>query len=83
MGSAHRPGHEVTGVAVPTRLLTAGWSTGPGSAPAYPAEAVAGFRDALGALVTVRPVAGVDHAASIMTMAGARATAELIAEAQS
>jgi pimeloyl-ACP methyl ester carboxylesterase len=68
---------------VPVRLLTAEWSTGPDSAPAYPAEAVAAFRDALDALVTVRPVAGVDHAASIMTMTGARATAELIAEAQS
>jgi pimeloyl-ACP methyl ester carboxylesterase len=68
---------------VPARLLTAEWSTGPDSAPAYSAEAVAAFRDALDALVTVRPVAGVDHAASIMTMTGARATAELIAEAQS
>jgi pimeloyl-ACP methyl ester carboxylesterase len=68
---------------VPARLLTAEWSTGPDSAPAYPAEAAAAFRDALDALVTVRPVAGVDHAASIMTMTGARATAELIAEAQS
>jgi pimeloyl-ACP methyl ester carboxylesterase len=68
---------------VPARLLTAEWSTGPDSAPAYPAEAVAGFQDALGPLLTVRPVAGVDHAASIMTMTGARATAELIAEAQS
>jgi pimeloyl-ACP methyl ester carboxylesterase len=68
---------------VPARLLTAEWSTGPDSAPAYPADAVAAFRDALGALVTVRPVAGVDHAASIMTMTGARATAELITEAQS
>jgi pimeloyl-ACP methyl ester carboxylesterase len=68
---------------VPARLLTAEWSTGPDSAPAYPAGAVAGFRDALGPLLTVRPVAGVDHAASIMTMTGARATAELIAEARS
>jgi len=32
-------------------------------------------------LVTVRPVPGVDHAASIMSMTGARATADLIAEA--
>jgi pimeloyl-ACP methyl ester carboxylesterase len=68
---------------VPVRLLTAEWSTGPDSAPAYPAEAVAAFRDALDALVTIQPVAGVDHAASIMTMTGARATAKLIAEAQS
>jgi pimeloyl-ACP methyl ester carboxylesterase len=66
---------------VPVRLLTAEWSTGAGSAPAYPAETVRAFRDALDVLVTVRPVPGVDHAASIMTMTGARATADLIAEA--
>jgi pimeloyl-ACP methyl ester carboxylesterase len=65
----------------PVRLLTAEWSTGADSAPAYPAEAVQSFRDALDVLVTVRPVPGVDHAASIMTMTGARATADLIAEA--
>src|SRR2546429_2097115 len=68
---------------VPVRFLTAEWSTGAGSAPAYPAEAVQAFRDALDVLVTVRPVPGVDHAASIMTMTGARATAELIAAALS
>jgi pimeloyl-ACP methyl ester carboxylesterase len=68
---------------VPARLLTAEWSTGPGSAPAYPADAVAGLAAALGPLLTVRPVAGVDHATSIMTMTGARATAELITEALS
>lgn len=67
---------------VPVRLLTAEWSTGLRSAPAYPGAAVAGFGDVLGPLLTVRPVAGVDHAASIMTMTGARATAELIAEAR-
>ena len=32
-------------------------------------------------LVTVRPVAAVDHAAAIMSHAGAAAVAELIAEA--
>jgi pimeloyl-ACP methyl ester carboxylesterase len=66
---------------VPVRLLTAEWSIGPDGPPAYPAEAVAGFRDALGALLTVLPVAGVDHATSIMTMTGARAVAGLITEA--
>lgn len=66
---------------VPVRFLTAEWSTGAGSAPAYPAAAVRAFRDALDPLVTVRPVPGVDHAASIMSMTGARATADLIAEA--
>jgi hypothetical protein len=66
---------------VPVRFLTAEWSTGAGSAPAYPAEAVQAFRDALDVLVMVRPVLGVDHATSIMSMTGARATADLIAEA--
>ncbi len=46
-----------------------------------PPRRVAAFRDVLDVLVTVRPVPGVDHAASIMTMTGARATADLIAEA--
>ena len=69
---------------VPARFLTAAWSTGVDSAPAYPPDAVQAFRDALpGVLVTVRPVAGVDHAASIMSPPGARAAAELIQEAQS
>jgi pimeloyl-ACP methyl ester carboxylesterase len=63
---------------VPTRLLTAEWSVGQGGAPAYPAEAVASFRAGLGALLTVRPVPGVDHAASIMSLPGAQASAELI-----
>ena len=54
---------------------------GAGSAPAYPAEAVRAFRDALDVLVTVQPVPGADHAAAIMTMTGARATAGLIATA--
>ncbi len=67
---------------VPARFLVAEWSTGAGSAPAYPPGAVQAFREALpDVLVTVRPVAGVDHAASIMSPAGARATADLILEA--
>jgi pimeloyl-ACP methyl ester carboxylesterase len=68
-------------IGVATRLLTAQWSVGAGSAPAYTAEAVQTFQDELDALVTVRPVAGVDHAASIMSQAGAVAAAGLIAEA--
>ena len=70
-------------VKVPTRFLTAEWSVGAGSAPAYPAEAIQAFRDGLDALVTIRPVAGVDHAASIMSPAGARASASLITAALS
>ena len=68
---------------MPTRLLTAQWSTGPDSPPAYPPAAIAEFRDALGPpgpLVSVQTVAGVDHAASIMSPAGAQATAELLSE---
>ncbi len=53
MGSSH----------VPARLLTAEWSVGAGSAPACPAEAVRTFCDGLDGLVTVQPVAGVDHPA--------------------
>jgi pimeloyl-ACP methyl ester carboxylesterase len=66
---------------VPARLLTAEWSTGRDSPPAYPPAAVEQFRHRLPTLVTVRTVAGADHAASIMSPAGARATAELLSEA--
>jgi pimeloyl-ACP methyl ester carboxylesterase len=66
---------------VPARFLTAEWSVGEGSAPAYPAEAVASLRAGLDALITVRPVPGVDHPASIMSPPGAQASAELINEA--
>jgi pimeloyl-ACP methyl ester carboxylesterase len=65
-------------VSVPIRFLAAEWSSGEGSAPAYPAEALERYGPA-----TVRAVVvpGVDHAASIMSKAGAAATAELITEA--
>jgi pimeloyl-ACP methyl ester carboxylesterase len=67
---------------VPTRLLAAEWSTGAGTPPAYPAPAIQGFRDALpGVLVAVRPLAGADHPASIMSPAGAQAVAALIRDA--
>lgn len=63
---------------VPVRFLAAQWSTGADSAPAYPEEALAVYAPA-----TVRTVVvpGVDHAGSIMSRAGARATAELVQEA--
>jgi pimeloyl-ACP methyl ester carboxylesterase len=67
-------------VSQPVRLLTAEWSTGRDSPPAYPPAAIERFRDRLPALGTVRTVAGVDHAASIMSPAGARATASLLSE---
>jgi pimeloyl-ACP methyl ester carboxylesterase len=68
-------------VTVPTRLLTAQWSRGRDSAPAYDDAAVRSFRAGLIALADVRMLAGVDHAASIMSPAGAQATAELITAA--
>ena len=67
---------------VPARLLTAEWSTGACRPPAYTTEVVQGFRDALpGVLVAVWPRAGVDHAASIMSPAGAQAPAAPIRDA--
>jgi pimeloyl-ACP methyl ester carboxylesterase len=65
----------------PTRLLTAQWSTGPGSDPAYPPGSVKGPAGHEETLVTVLPLPGADHAASIMSRAGGKATASLIAEA--
>src|ERR1700761_696863 len=64
----------------PVRLLTAEWSTGRDTAPAYPPEAIEHFHHELKTLVTVETVPGVDHAASIMSSAGARATAGLLSE---
>jgi pimeloyl-ACP methyl ester carboxylesterase len=66
---------------VPTRLLAAQWGRGAGSEPAYSSAAVQAFRAQLPALVSVRELAGADHAATIMTMTGAAAAAELITEA--
>lgn len=63
---------------LPIRFLYAQWSTGADSAPAYPPEAVASYRSRT---VTTRYVEGVDHAGTIMSKAGAVATAELLAEA--
>lgn len=65
-------------VAVPIRFLHAEWGAGPGRPPGYPTESVEQFRPA-----TVRTVfvEGVDHAGSIMTEKGARATAQLLAGA--
>ncbi len=63
---------------VPTRLLTAQWSVGPDSAPAYPEAAVAQFRAGLPALESAQQVAGVDHATSIMSARGADAVRALL-----
>jgi pimeloyl-ACP methyl ester carboxylesterase len=73
------PWHEVT---VPMRLLYAEWSTGADALPAaYPHERVKEFSRTARNLVDVRFLAGADHAATIMTKAGAAATAELIHQA--
>jgi pimeloyl-ACP methyl ester carboxylesterase len=65
-------------LALPVRFLHAEWSVGPDTPPAYSAEAVERYaRKAK----TVRFLPGLDHAGSIMTMAGATATAELLREA--
>jgi pimeloyl-ACP methyl ester carboxylesterase len=65
----------------PVRLLTAEWSTGRDTAPAYPPAAIEHFHHELKTLVTVQTVPGVDHAASIMSPEGAQATAALLREA--
>ena len=49
--------------------------------PAYDDAAVRTFRSGLDTLVAVRHLAGVDHAASLMSPAGAAAAAGLIAAA--
>ena len=64
----------------PVRFLTAEWSTGRDTPPAYPPEAIDHFHNELKTLVTVETVPAVDHAASIMSPAGARATAALLSE---
>lgn len=63
---------------VPVRFLHAEWSGGADTPPAYPMEAVERYRSK-----TVRTwlVAGVDHAASIMSPKGAQATADAIHDA--
>jgi pimeloyl-ACP methyl ester carboxylesterase len=62
-------------LAVPTRLLHAEWSVGEGSAPGYSAEDIATHAGRQPSLVATRFVPGVDHAAIIMSDAGAQAVA--------
>ncbi len=65
-------------IGVPVRFTHAEWGGGPGTPPAYPADAVA--RYAAGA-VDVRYLPGLDHAGAIMTKGGAVVTAELLTDA--
>jgi pimeloyl-ACP methyl ester carboxylesterase len=62
----------------PVRFLHAEWSTGAGSPPGYPPDAVEKFA---AATVATRLIPEVDHAGSIMTPRGGQATAEMIREA--
>ena len=65
----------------PTRLLHAEWSVGSDSTPAYDDAAVASFRAGLASLVSTELLPGLDHAGSIMTPQGAKATAAALKEA--
>ena len=60
---------------VPVQFLHAEWSIGAGSAPAYPEELLVEYRPRTTATTAIP---GVDHAGSIMTPAGAVATARAI-----
>jgi pimeloyl-ACP methyl ester carboxylesterase len=65
-------------VGVPVRWLHAEWGVGPGSSPMYSPAAVERYAPQC---TTVIGVDGLDHAASIMSPAGAKATAALVREA--
>jgi len=63
---------------VPVRFLHAEWSVGKDSPPAYPPDAVARYREKC---VRAELLPAADHATSIMSVEGARATAALLREA--
>ena len=63
---------------LPVRFLSAEWSVGKDSPPAYPPEALARYREKT---VRSEQLAAADHATSIMSPGGARATAQLLREA--
>lgn len=65
-------------IGVPIRFLHAEWGIGRDSAPASPPDAVQRYA---ALTTTVVGVDGVDHAGSIMSPTGARATAALVREA--
>jgi pimeloyl-ACP methyl ester carboxylesterase len=68
---------------VPAWLLTAEWGTGAGTAPAYTPAAIKSIRQQIESPLTVQQVRAVDHASAIMSLTGAQAVAELIAETTS
>ncbi|GAA3524237.1 hypothetical protein GCM10022222_03290 [Amycolatopsis ultiminotia] len=63
--------HRWRALATPTELVCAEWSAGADTPPAYSAEALAEFREALPVLGRPRRIAGTDHAGTVMTRAGA------------
>jgi len=65
-------------VEVPIRYVTAEWSAGADTPPAYPPESVERIRDKALRVVEVK---GVDHASLIMTRRGAQVSADLVREA--
>jgi pimeloyl-ACP methyl ester carboxylesterase len=66
-------------VSVPIRFLHAEWSSGRDTPPAYPPAAVERYA---AQCVSVVALEGLDHAGSIMTSTGARATAAALREAR-
>jgi pimeloyl-ACP methyl ester carboxylesterase len=62
-------------------LLTAEWSSGEGSRPTYPPEVLEHIQREIGHLLTVSALPGADHAVSVMSMTGAKATADMIDKA--
>ena len=67
------PAEALTAVRAPIRLVHAPWSIGAGSAPMYASAHVARVVATTPSLVSAELVAGVDHAAIIMTDHGASA----------
>ncbi|MBB4684223.1 alpha/beta fold hydrolase [Amycolatopsis jiangsuensis] len=63
--------HRWRELATPTEFVCAEWGAGKSTPPAYSAGALEGFRAEVPALGRPRRIAGADHAATIMTRAGA------------
>lgn len=76
---AETPAHHFAAVTAPMRLVWAPWSIGRDSAPMYSAEHVRSCAEQQPAMRSVELVPGVDHAAIVMTRAGAEACAQALA----
>lgn len=63
--------HRWRELTVPIEFVYAEWGSGPGTPPAYSASALAEFRAVLPTLGRPRRISGADHAATVMTRAGA------------